>query len=87
MKKIFFILILMLLLGLSIEQEKHLSNKQINAIKCVFNTKERIEDLINIIESFFAPDSFSIFTLLKLAPIIKECFNYDITDLISKLIS
>ena len=53
MKKIFIILIVVLFIDLSIEEEKYLTNKIIDTFKCVFDFKKRIDDIISFIEKIF----------------------------------
>ena len=82
MKDKFLVLILILLIGLSIEQEKHLSNKTVSAIKCLFDSKEKIELLIDLIENLFTHDIQYgwIASFLKLNDVFKECLNIDLAD-------
>ena len=82
MKKIFLILVLIFLIGLSFAQEKHLSNDVVSAIKCILDSKEKIEVLTNFIETLFVPETQNqwIEPLIKLMPILKECLNFDFFD-------
>ena len=78
----FLVLILILLIGLSIEQEKHLSNKTVSAIKCLFDSKEKIELLTDLIENLFTPNNQYgwIASFLALNDVFKECLNLDLAD-------
>ena len=89
MKKIFIILIVVLFIDLSIEEEKYLTNKIVNTFKCVFDSKKRIDDIISFIEKIFISDNYFIVfnSLLDLDPLFKDCFNTNIYEIIMKFIN
>ena len=81
MKKILLFLSLLLLIVFSIEQEKHLSNNVVSTIKCIFDSKEKIELLTDLIEKLFSPNNpFGwVDPFLKLNDVFKECLNIDLS--------
>ena len=85
MKKIFLIVLLVLLMHIS--KEGYIPEQYLNMVKCFFSSKKRIDDSISIIEMLFNGKNFDLIKMLTIVnDILKECLQINLDNIIKDVI-